>query len=683
MSKVLFNFSKKFIPRISETERISLISGTVGFDKDIFSGVSDLKKLSLYKKNNLTNEETSFINNKLNPLLNDVKDYNILKERKIPESNIQRLKDSGIFGMLIPKKYGGLDFKTHGRSQIVQKLASRSGALGVVGMVPNSLGPGELLLKYGTNKQKNYFLPRLATGEFMPCFGLTSWAAGSDAAGSMIDTGKIVSNSGKIEIELNCNKRYITLAPIANLIGLAFKLEDPDKLSDLKEGITLVLLEKDKYPQLEINSHDPLGSGFPNGTIKGNNIKISLESIIGGEGNAGEGWKMLMECLAEGRGVSLPATAVSSSKLATIGAGSYSGIRKQFKTRIGEMEGVQEKLAEMVKETFIITSGQHLINAMLDNGEKPSVISAILKQQSTERARKVINHGMDILGGSGICMGPNNFLASSHIMNPVGITVEGSNTLTRSLIIFGQGLIRSHPQLYDIVKSVESNNSKEFNKLLFLLIKNNLTNLGKTTIPISPIKMHKEYSSLTNYYNYELGKLSRSFALNSNLMLLLGKKFKVAEMLSGRYADIFSNIYLGYSVLWFYENSKEEISIDEGEIILKFVMTSILYDIQELFLDINRNYPKVYGIPKLFSFPYGKRYEKPTDEMIKTISDLIIKKSSIFELLSKNIYIPNDNENLGLMVNNLGLFNKEGEISNEEMEKKEKIREKVCQVDKF
>ena len=668
-STKLFNYSKKILPKISETERIALTCGTIGFDRDIFSGKPNLKKLLKYNVK-LSKEENNFLNNTLNDICSKVDDYKIMKTQNIQEDNLNRLKKSGIFGMLIPREMGGNKFSTHGRSQIVQKLSSRSGSLGVVAMVPNSLGPGELLLNYGTEIQKKTYLPKLANGEMIPCFGLTSWAAGSDAAGSMIDTGIVKMKNNKKVISLSVDKRYITLAPIADLIGIAFKLEDPDNLlEDGKEGITLVILEKNKYPDIKIgNKHDPLGAAFPNGTIQINNMDIPMDTVIGGEEMAGNGWKMLMECLAEGRAVSLPATSVGAAKLSTIGTGAYSRVREQFRTPIGDMEGVQEKIADMVKETFIITSGQHLTNSLLDNGEKPSVISAVLKQQSTERARTVINHGMDIMGGSAICMGKNNIMASSYIQSPIGITVEGSNTLTRSLIIFGQGLMRSHPYLLNLVDSIENDKREDFTKNLKLLIKDSVKNTIISVFPFSYKSNNEE----------ELIRLSKSFSLASNMMLLMGKKFKTAEMLSGRYADIFSNIYLSYSVLWYYE--KYCVKDKNTEKLVNFCINELLYDTQEIFYEIIENYPSYLGSKyiKLVSFPYGKRYIKSNDKTKKDISNMVTNPSSVFDILKENIYIPNENEQLGKIINTMELINK-----NENNKTINKLRKEISQVNSF
>ena len=632
----LFNYSKKILPRISNTEKIALTCGTIGFDKTIFSGDGNVKELLKYKPK-LSKAEESYLNYTVEDIC-----HHVSKEREqigglqaIPKSIIQRMSKDKIFGMLIPPEYNGIRFNTHARSQIVQKLSSCNGAVGVVAMVPNSLGPGELLIHYGTDSQKNYYLPKLARGELIPCFGLTSWAAGSDAAGSMIDTAIVKRDSqGERYLEVSVNKRYITLAPIASVIGLAVKLTDPDNLlKEGGEGISVLLLEKSKFPEINTsNCHNPLNVGFPNGTIKANKIRVPLDTVIGGEEKCGEGWRMLMECLSEGRAVSLPATAVSASKTTTLGTLAYSRVRSQFKTPIHKMEGVAEKLAEMVINTTTITSAQYLTNAMIDNNEKPSVISAVMKQITTEKARETINHSMDVMGGSGICLGKNNFVADFYKAAPIGITVEGSNTLTRSLIIFGQGLMRSHPYLLNIVESIENDKRDVFYRNVGSLIFSSISN---TLVCLTPL--------LSNNRETHLERLTKSFYLYSNVMLTLGKRFKTSEMLSGRYADIFSNIYLAYSLLWY----KESYNCSEGmRFIIDKSVDKLMYDIQDNFKEIESNFKGgllAKSYLKLVAFPYGKRYSRVSDRDKLKIVEYALGDKSVRDFLSENIYLGENN----------------------------------------
>ena len=660
---ILFNYSRRILPKISQTEKIALTCGTIGFDKSIFSGKSSSAELTKYR-NSLSNLESKFLNQSVDKICKTVDSNKIGGLQPIPENVLGCMKSEGVFGMLIPDKFGGNRFITHARSQIVQKLSSCNGAVGVVAMVPNSLGPGELLIHYGTQDQQNYFLPKLATGEFMPCFGLTSWAAGSDAAGSMIDTAVVRSdNNGKLFLEVSVNKRYITLAPIANLIGLAVKLSDPDNLligTKGGEGITVLLLEKDNYPDLNTSKcHNPLDVGFPNGTIKTNKLKVPVDCVIGGIDNCGEGWKMLMECLSEGRAVSLPSTAVAASKKTTLGTLAYSRVRKQFKTPIYKMEGVAEKLADMITNTVTITTAQHLTNAIIDNGEKPSVLSAVMKYKTTEMARDTLNHGMDIMGGSGICLGNRNFIADFYRAVPIGITVEGSNTLTRSLIVFGQGLMRSHPYLLNIIESIERDNRKDFYKNVFSLIGSSVSN---SVIAATPV--------LSTSLETHLNRLSKSFFLSSNLMLTLGKKFKTSEMLSARYADIFSNIYFSYALIWYKQNNKTSVDID---FIIDKCIQHLLYDSQQKFKEINSNFPGVVSRAylKLVTFPYGDRYKPISDTDKKLIVEKTINSSELQTFIGENIYI-GENNHFSKLIETLKL------------EKiPEELVEELCQVDEY
>ena len=448
----IFSFVKSKIPRISNTELIALRSGNTSLDRNILEGKFHFPKKKLQKN--------KFCETKLNNLLSSFDNTTIY-----PNNNsnywINYLGKNKFFSFLIDEKYQGIKLSVNELSNTLTKIASVNPALGVATMVPNSLGPGELLTHYGTKDQKNKYLPGLANGEYIPCFGLTGPNNGSDATGS-IDKGIIVKDNGKIMIKFKINKRYITLAPVANLMGIAFDLQDPDNLLDNKKsGITLALLERNHPGLIQDTHHNPLNVGFPNGTIKGEFL-IDPSYIIGGPEQIGSGWKMLMECLSAGRGISLPATANASSKVATFGIINYIKVRNQFKMPIGEMEAIKEKINEIVFNTWIIQSSVDLTNDILDNGNSPAVISAIMKQQCTERGRLVLNEAMDIHGGASICLGHSNFMEKFYRGVPIGITVEGSNTLTRSLIIFGQGLNKSHPFIFPILDSILNNNLQDF-----------------------------------------------------------------------------------------------------------------------------------------------------------------------------------------------------------------------------
>ena len=643
MYRKILNTSKKLVPRISETESIALNSGTTSVEKYFFKGKipkNHIKNTYNYPK--LSSD--SIINTSTELLCKNVDDYKIYQTKKIDDSVLNIIKEKKLFGMIIPKKYGGLQLNHHEQSQIVQKISTASNPLGVMIMVPNSLGPAELLLKYGTEEEKNKYLEGLAKGEYIPCFGLTGQHSGSDAA-NMLDTGVLIEKNGKKFVKLNISKRYITLAPISNLVGVAFKLSDPKGLlSKGKEGITLALLDPNTMDFEIGNRHNPMDVPFPNGTIVANNLEIPIESLIGGEENAGNGWRMLMECLAVGRSISLPACAVGSAKLTTNYVGAYAVYRKQFKTMLADMEGVQEKLAKIASETLKITSIQYLTNSILDSGEKPSVISALMKYETTERARDVVNHGMDIVAGAGISKGPRNIIGNAYQAIPVGITVEGSNTLTKNLIIFGQGLMKSHPYLYNIVQSIEKDNLEEFKLNLNGMIKHSISNVFHGLY----------YNILTNLMlfskNEELleNKLMNNFAMTSNLVLLMGKKFKSNELMSGKMAEIIGSLYMIQAMEWFNQNNNNELSE-----LVKLAKYEEFKKIQSNLKNVSDNFP-IVGFKQLLQFvnseSYMERNFKISDQMIINCSNLITKNEKVRSILSENIYM---SDRLMLMNDNL------------------------------
>ena len=569
MSKIVsgyaFRIIKRILPKISATEKAALNSGSVSIDGDIFSGYLDINKLVKKYDAKLKDQENAFLNKETNELCEMIDNDKIEKNQDLSIDVWDYIKNNKFMGLVIPKKYEGLEFSPHAHSLIVEKIASRNIASAVSVMVPNSLGPGELLHQYGTDEQKKYFLPKLASGTYVPCFGLTTENSGSDAA-SMLDRGIVVVENGILGMRVTFSKRYITLSPVASVIGLAFKLLDPNKLLTTgKEGITVAILEKDKFSDIEIgNRHNPLNIGFMNGTIRGIDIFIPIECVIGGEEKCGFGWNMLMESLGEGRGISLPAMSLATAKLCSFGVGGYARIRKQFNISIAEMEGVKEKLAVIAGINYKLLAAQHLFNAILINKEKPPVLSAIMKYKFTEYGRITVNNGMDILGGAGICKGPMNFLASSYIATPVAITVEGSNTLTRSLIIFGQGLNRSHPHLLNIINNIETNDKEGFNNNLNKIVKHTLNNLVKSIYYGTYLKFYRKNGvDIDKYYEIHLNRHVANFAFSANIALLMGGKIKTAEYISGRYADILADIYMSYACLWFYKKNKTTKDIDK------------------------------------------------------------------------------------------------------------------------
>lgn len=621
----------------------------MGFDKDIFSGnpsMANLKKYSLQ----LSAEEKSFLDNETTALCELLDDYSITENRDFPEEFWVRCKEQGFFGMIIPKSYGGKGFSAHGHSQVVQKVSTRSGSASGTITVPNSLGPGELLLRYGTEEQKNYLLPLLASGKLIPCFGLTAPHSGSDAASMSEASGVVVERDGSLGILASFNKRYITLAPVAGIVGLAFNLSDPKGLLKGKgsEGITIALLERD-HPGLEMGPrHDPLMASFMNGTVRGSDVFIPMDKVIGGQPRCGFGWNMLMDCLSEGRAVSLPASAVGAAKLATNAVGAYARIRKQFRVPIAEMGGVQEALSRIGAETFILTAAQSLVNAMLANHEQPAVLSAVMKYETTSRSRMVVNDAMDVMGGAGICRGPSNVFGNGYMAQPIAITVEGANILTRCLMIFGQGLNRAHPNLIHILNSIEKgDDAKGFMTHVYGLLGHLGLNVGRS---LTRAVTYTSKSDLSAYYEAQLGRLAANFAVSVDLALVLGGKLKTEEMVSGRFADAFGTLYLGYACVWFYQRNRGVQGIDA---MFELAMESLLAQNQTALTGVAHNFPMplIGPLMSAICFPVGRPYKGPTDALRKTATKLITLESGVRALLSEGIFISADKGDRVRMLN--------------------------------
>jgi acyl-CoA dehydrogenase len=623
MYRYAFSVVKNIIPKISETEIIALKSGGVSIDRELFSGKVDYSKLykpPLKQDDPKMEEET-------NDLLRATGPSNIYPHKNI-HTLMKRLGEAGFLSMIIDKKYSGNRLPIASQSRILSKISSYNPSLAVTAMVPNSLGPAELLQHYGTESQKDYFLPKLADGTMIPCFGLTGPNNGSDAVGE-IDKGIVQSMNGKIKIKITLNKRYITLAPISNLIGIAFNVEDPDGLlKNNKQGISVALVESSQPGLLQLTRHNPNNAGFPNGTIKGT-IFIDPEQIIGGEDKIGEGWKMLMECLAVGRGVSLPATANGSSKFITHSIMNYINIRKQFNMNIGNMEAVREKFIDMYLNTWIIHTSVNFTNHILDSGSTPSVITAIMKHQTTERARVILNHGMDIYSGSGICTGDNNFFTKFYNSSPVGITVEGSNTLTRGLIIFGQGLNKSHPYIFPIFESIQDNDlgkfKENFNKIITDIAINYCEMIAvTTTIPFS--------KNITAQYRLDIATLK--FSLLANFVALMGGKIKSKQMISGNMSDILSNLYLSYSVLWYYRHHQytSETNAFLRDECIHYLMNELDYKMNLVI----ENYPLPWL--RCFMYPLRNTISYPVLENKNKLYKQIIENESLHHVFKNDIY---------------------------------------------
>jgi len=623
--KRIFNIVKSIIPKISETEIIALKSGGVSIDRELFNGKIDYNKLY----NPFLKISEDHMKKETNDLLNAVGTENIYPNKNIHKL-MKQLGEKGFLSMIIDKEYNGNRLPISSQSMILSKISSYNPSLAVTAMVPNSLGPAELLQHYGTQQQKDYFLPKLADGTMIPCFGLTGPNNGSDAVGE-IDKGIVECIDGKIKIKISLNKRYITLAPISNLIGIAFNLEDPNGLlNNKKSGISVALVESSQQGLIKDTYHNPNNAGFPNGTIKGT-IFIDADQIIGGEDKIGEGWKMLMECLAVGRGVSLPATANGSSKFITHSIMNYINIRKQFNMNIGNMEAVREKFIDMYLNTWIIHTSVNFTNHILDNGVTPSVITAIMKYQTTERARNILNNGMDIYSGSGICVGDNNFFTKFYNSSPVGITVEGSNTLTRGLIIFGQGLNKSHPYIFPIFQSIQDNNINDFknnfNSLISSIIVNYCKMISLTSINLLPFLNN-------NTAQQRLDIATIKFSLLANFVAVMGGKIKSKQMISGNMSDIVSNLYLSYSVLWYYKHYQ---NINDTNTFLRD--ECIHYLMNELDYKMNlviANYP--IPILKPFLYPLTNKIRYTDLENKNKLYKLIIENETLHNIFKSDIY---------------------------------------------
>lgn len=609
MYRRAFKFVKSIIPKISETEIIALKSGGVSIDREIFQGKVDY--MNLYKKP----IGLKPVLRETDELLTRVGGDAVYPSKHI-HSLMKHLGEKGFLSMIIDKKYGGNRLSVTEQSRILTKISSYNPSLGVVTMVPNSLGPAELLQHYGTESQKSYYLPKLADGTFIPCFGLTGPNNGSDAIGA-IDKGVVEMVNGELKIKVSLNKRYITLAPISNLVGVAFNLEDPNGLlGDGKKGITLALIERGHPGLHQDTHHNPNNAGFPNGTVKGT-VLLGVDQVIGGKEKIGDGWKMLMECLAVGRGVSLPAAANGSSKFATHAIMNYIKIRRQFNMPIGNMEAVREKFVDMYVNAWIIHTSVAFTNNILDSGVTPSVITAIMKQQTTERGRIVLNHGMDIYAGSGICVGENNFFTKFYNSSPIGITVEGSNTLTRGLIIFGQGLNKSHPSIFPIFQSIQDDDLASFKTHFNSLIANCLGNYARLLNPFSGLS------------RLELATLK--FSLLSNFVAVMGGKIKSKQMISGNMADILSNLYISHGLMWYHIHHYQS-----PYILREKCLEYLLNDAEHKMNLVIANYP-VRAI-KFLLRPLVSSTSYPMFEKNNDLYKMILDNDELHETFKNDIY---------------------------------------------
>ena len=653
ISEPLLKIFRRITPRMSQTEREALDAGSVWWDGELFSGRPKWKKLRQLPTPQLSAEEQAFLDGPVDELCSMLNDWEITTEREdLPPEAWEFIKKNGFFSLIIPKSYGGLDYSALAHSAIVMKISTRSITAAVTIMVPNSLGPAKLLLEYGTEEQKNYYLPRLAAGEEIPCFALTNPHAGSDA-GAIPDYGIVCRQDFQdqkdvLGMRLTWEKRYITLGPVATLLGLAFKLYDPDHLlgEETDLGITLALIPTDTEGVNIGRRHNPLNIPFMTGPNSGENVFVPLDWIIGGQERIGQGWRMLMECLADGRGISLPALSTGAGKLAARGIGAYARIRTQFKLPIGRFEGVEEALARIGAYTYIMDAARTLTATALDRGEKPSVISAIVKYHLTERMRKVVNDAMDILGGAGICLGPRNIMGRAYQGIPISITVEGANILTRSMIIFGQGAIRSHPYVFRELEALGEEDPElsleKFDRALFghirFVIMNSLRSLFHA-LTSSLFIFVQGPGSARRYYQH-LTRMSAAFALLTDAALItLGGTLKRRESLSARLGDVLSHLYLASAVLKRFEDQG---SPKSDQALLQWSCQHCLSEIQQAIDGLLHNLPNrpLAFLLRWMIFPLGRHFSPPSDKLGQQIAEQLLIPSSSRDRLSDGIYIP-------------------------------------------
>lgn len=651
-SKWVFCWMQSALPEMSQTEQEAMDAGNTWWDAELFSGKPDWHVLLDLPVAKLSKQEQAFIDGPVEELCSMLDDWDITHNRQdLPEQVWTFIKQHKFCGMIIPKQYGGLEFSNYAHSEVVMKISSRSATAAVTVMVPNSLGPAKLLLAYGTTAQKDYYLPRLATGQEIPCFALTGPNAGSDA-GAMPDSGVVCYGQfeGKdqvLGVRLNWEKRYITLGPVATVIGLAFKLYDPEQLIGDKDdiGITVALIPANT-PGIKIGSrHFPLNSAFQNGPNWGKDVFIPMDWILGGVDQVGNGWKMLMQSLATGRGVSLPALSVGSAKFCCRNTGAYARIRKQFNLSLGEFEGIEEPLSRMAGETYIINAARTVTAAALDQGHKPSVVSAVIKYELTERMRRVVNDAMDIQGGSGICLGPKNYIGRLYQVLPVCITVEGANILTRTMMIFGQGAMRCHPFVYKEIQVLHGSNKitalQQFDQLLFqhmgFIMHNKVAGfwLGLTNARFTKVPGDKN----TKQYYRAVSRMSVGLALTTDYaMMVLGGSLKRKERISGYFADVLSNLYLCSSVLKYFQDQ----GCPEDDLpLLNLTCQQTIYAAQQALITVIQLLPYslfASGI-KWVIFPLGQTYKKPQDHLIYQTAGILQNDSETRERLTQGIYI--------------------------------------------
>lgn len=649
---------KKVLPPISITEQEALDAGDVWIESSIYQGKPDMAALRQLPQATLRSDEQAFLDGPVQTLLEMVDDFELQNAQHIPEQILSFLGQQKFFAMIIPKKFGGLEFSPYANSTIVTTIATKSAALAVTVMVPNSLGPGELLMHYGSEEQQNYWLPRLAVGDDIPCFALTSPEAGSDA-GAIPDAGIVAKGMHNGEevlgLRVTWDKRYITLAPIATVLGLAFKAFDPDHLlgDELELGITCALLPK-SHPGVELgNRHDPMGVRFYNGTTRGTDVFIPMDFVIGGQQNIGKGWQMLVACLGAGRGISLPAMGVATAQSAFKSTVEYSFVREQFGVPIGRFEGIQEQLADIAGKTYLLEAMRVLTTEGLGEGIKPSVVTAIAKYHMTELGRDVMNSAMDVQAGKAIQRGPQNTLANGYAALPIAITVEGANILTRNLMIFGQGAMRCHPHLKEMVDLIHSNESSadaEFNKVLGKTVKFSVKNAFRSLVNSYVPFLRSADSALPEVIKYEnrVNALSAKLAPLADLSLLvLGGDLKKAELLSARLGDVISYVYASMAAIRFYEQR-----VQDRQQALPYFEYAIEWALQQGEKAVNdfvSNFPNMptKGLMRVLTNTYTRSVPGISDDLVRSLSEACMLDSSIKAQLTHAVKVmPGDGNDI-------------------------------------
>ena len=671
LSRPLLGWVRSRLPKLSPTEQEALNSGSVDWDGELFSGQPEWNKLLDAAPAHLTSEEQAFLDGPVEELCKMLDDWQITHEDyDLPDKVWKFIRSKGFFGLVIPKEDGGLGFSNTAHSEIVMKISTRSVSAAVTVMVPNSLGPGELLMHYGTDEQKQHYLPRLAGGEEIPCFALTSPVAGSDA-GAIPDKGIVCKGewNGKevLGLKVTWNKRYITLAPVATLIGLAIKVYDPEHLLGEQDeiGVTCVMVPRDTDGVNAGARHLPMNTVFMNGPTWGTEVFIPMEQVIGGQDMLGKGWKMLLECLSIGRSISLPALGTGAGKLASLATGSYAYTREQFGRSISQFEGVQEALEPIAGYTYMMDAARLLTAGMLDRGVRPSVPSAVLKYRNTDLMREVINHAMDVVAGRGVITGPRNFLARAYQAVPIGITVEGANILTRSLMVFGQGAIRCHPFIVEEIEAAgmedQDKAAKKFDGIFYRHLAHTTRNaLRAFVLGLSKgwLESAPRQGDIQKYYR-QLGRFSAAFALMTDVTLLtVGGGLKARQRLSGRMADCLVQLYYATAVI---KQWHEEGYPDDQRDLVEWCLQTCLHDLQDSMREaiINFPVPALRWPLRLMVFPLGATgLNGPDDKLGAKVAATIVNDTPVRQRISRGTYINADpSDSLGRVLNAYRLAN--------------------------